>query len=472
MPKFSLSDFKKVILYFTLLIIVIPLSVTTVANGFFCNDESSSQCQIYKSISTGCFPTLGISAKAEYKSINANSCTMFKKYESDLDATASKYNTQTMKLNKYIMAGLIDRETRWGAAAGYLGTSGCDIIGDNGYGYGLAQMDKRAHPELGTNPQPNAKANLSTKKFGQEQFSWTSCKDSIQFIGAKLLATEDSFLEKYKAKLKESGINNKVGENGFEDSKASNGYLQYLILSYNGGATGALNNCSINKEGYVNESCTTGGNYSTDILTRAKEFFQCLNNREAKDNEVVTATPISATALKGRECMDKIQRANGVFAVSNSDLAVEVKKFVANTSSITPAPSPVPGEQQFDGQCVSLVKQYVVFLGSDGKTVGPWAADGPVLKAAQFKSNSPDAYKGFPVTSNYKPIPIYDYNQIESGDIILQTSTIAAVGHTGILLSKDGDNYKMYNQNPGAPKTNTYNKSVFLMAIRYVKKII
>jgi hypothetical protein len=463
---FSRVSLSTLVMYI-LLVVILPLvsivSITTVACS---RDEASNHCVTLQSISNGCIPKLNITAKAEYKFINSNSCSQFKTYLTDLQNTASKYSTPTLKLNEYIIAGIIDRETRWGSVASYSG-SGCDIRGDYGRGFGIAQMDWGAFPELRANPRQDTKVKLPTKKHGNEEFNWSSCKESIQFVGAYLLNRDESNKNTLKIQLTNAGLDATEGDNGFKNLITQKAYLQLLLNSYNAGI-GNIAQCKVNSSGFVSDACTTGQNYGSDVLNRAQEFYICLNNRKATDIELLQSYNRPDPLMKLEECWQEMNSPfnSNIDIPSNFIYSKDLKNYTIKTNQLLP--SPIPSEFVLYGESISLIKDYQKSIGANYEA---WGAQGPAQKWPRFMLGDKT---GFRDNDKYTTSAITNYDLLEPGDIIFMGEVASnPAGHTGIFVSKTNDKFTMFDQWVAAKRTpdaRLYSKSRFIGAIRYIKK--
>jgi hypothetical protein len=189
-------------------------------------------------------------------------CIMIKQYKDIIIKTAQKYSNDKLKITPEIIAGVMSRETRVGILIG-----GCKGYGDGGWGHGLSQADPR-----GVNlPRPNSDVGTSftqyTKKYGNETFVWSDCKDGINFIGAHLLSKSEQI------------------QNNYPQVK-SNLLLRMTLNAYNAGVAGLARGCL---DG--GDSCTTGGNYASDVINRANQTKGCLGNLSNIDKLALSNMP-------------------------------------------------------------------------------------------------------------------------------------------------------------------------------------
>jgi hypothetical protein len=469
--KFKLKYLNILIL---ILLIFSPIITVEAYSSIACIDKDSQECLNINSIKSGCISgfNLGISAKADYQFINAFQCTKFKQYLDNIKETALKYSTPKLKLNEFIIAGIISRESNFGAL-----TSDCNGYGDGGRGHGLAQIDSGNFPNKQPYQPQGIAIDSSTKKYGKESFVWSNCKDSIAFIGAHLLGKAEQIEAKgfsnWLNQIEKVGVSTKTKPDGsFEDSRASDLFMSGTIIAYNAGV-GGLNNCSINKDLSINEGCSTN-KYLTGVLDKSTEFFECLNNRRPAKEEVLAKTT-NQNKEKLEACMNKIKSNNDVSNVpSNYDFSNEVKKFISSTSG-SRVDSPVEGEQTegLNGQCVSLVKAYQKSIRAITEA---WAANYPRQKFREFNQSGNKA--GFRDNDKYRVATITDFDKLEVGDIMISdhdnNPSDDTVSHTGIFISKTQTNWTMYDQNTNTrgkiAGTTTYPKKDFIGAFRYLKK--
>ncbi|MGL4758685.1 MAG: hypothetical protein ACRCXZ_05085 [Patescibacteria group bacterium] len=264
---------------------------------FFCtvlssNIPSLAQNSNCSELDIVCKRRLACESKANTspKIITQKRCEKFFEYYKELTDASKKYSTPSLKLKPSTIAAVIDRESLWLYA---LKPNKCDGTGDNGWGHGLVQIDGYySTPILGRNGKKNTPVTKRTKKYGPERFNWSSCNESISYVGAHFMSVEDYSSPNLLTKLKQAGLNLERNENQtFKDSKIENAYLKLMLNAYNAGAYGTFNrnSCSVNNKAEVYDGCTTGKNYATDVLNRAKDFeiFEnnALNNNLIKKSE-------------------------------------------------------------------------------------------------------------------------------------------------------------------------------------------
>jgi hypothetical protein len=207
------------------------------------------------------------------KLIAKNRCERFLEYYDKLNETALKYSTPTLKLTPSLLSAIVDRESHWLYA---LKPNICEGTGDRGWGHGLVQIDGYySTPYLGRNGKKNKAISKQTKKYGAERFNWSSCNESLSYLGAYLLSIEESHSTNILKKLKQANLNTDINEDKtFKDKKVEEAYLKLILNSYNAGPYGTFvrNTCSVNSLAVVIDNCTTGKNYATDVLNRSNEF--------------------------------------------------------------------------------------------------------------------------------------------------------------------------------------------------------
>ncbi len=452
------------------IVVITTITFNNVKSHACENNAYSKECLTLNAISSGCIPNFQISASAEYKVINAQSCTKFKDYLADLDKSASKYSTPTLKLNKYLLAGIIQKESTWGQGGN---AKGCSIIGDNGNGYGIAQMDKSFNPGM----IQSGLGKKTTIQFGEESFRWDSCKESILYMGAYFRSIEDTGKKILVNKIAAAGINTKEDSNGFVDPKASKAYLQMILISYNAGLGGVTSKCTLKSDGYIDEgACNLYNpsgkyNYSTKVYEFMDDFFDCENNRRPVLGELEEANTQSGSSKKLEECMKKIRSTinASVNVPGNFNFSNLLRKYMSENTTHVSAPN---GSDY--GQCVSLVKHYQQFIGakSDPVWFGPNKTTdiGPVQKWEAYQQGDKT---GLDSNDKYEAMVVSDFNSLEVGDIILMNGS-TRYGHTGIFINKTSDSFDLFDQwvigGNKPPGKSTYNKSLFISAIRYIKK--
>jgi hypothetical protein len=254
----------RLLLTLMMVTLIFPLIATTV------QAQQTPECEYTCQVNNSC---KGESSKI-FKNINSSSCLKFKEYYQELVSASRKYSTPTLKLTPYVLSGLIDRETLWTKA---LKPATCGGYGDGDYGHGLVQIHgKFSTPKLETFSKTDVPVLKSTKKYGNEYFNWSSCNESINYLGAYLMNVEDAYGKALISKLANSTLNVMVdGSGSFVDYKTQYAYTQMLLNTYNAGGYGTIikDNCYINPLGQVFDNCTTGKDYSTDIITRAQDFY-------------------------------------------------------------------------------------------------------------------------------------------------------------------------------------------------------
>lgn len=150
-------------------------------------------------------------------------------YYPDPTARASAYLPQIQAASsatgvpESIIAAIGDRESLWGAALSPKGPGG---TGDNGNGLGLMQLDQRYNP-ISNWADPNANV----------------------LKGAQIYAS-------YYSQLQAAGVDPAI-------------LTRAAAAAYNGGVQGVLNAI---QSGADPDAATTGGDYGTDVVSRAAKF--------------------------------------------------------------------------------------------------------------------------------------------------------------------------------------------------------
>jgi len=128
-----------------------------------------------------------------------------------------------------LLAGIADRETRFGQTRGWNGTTGPSIMGDNGNAFGMWQVNRTYHPEI----------------------------VSLQWDDPQVNATEAGkvYMDAY-TNLQNNGVSADL-------------LTRAALDAYNAGWPTVL---SAIKSGADPDSVTTMGNYGTDVLGRAAKL--------------------------------------------------------------------------------------------------------------------------------------------------------------------------------------------------------
>jgi hypothetical protein len=447
-------------------------------------------------ISQGCLSNpFEISAKAEYKLIDGQQCTQFKKYLPELQKSALKYSSPKLELNEYIIAGIISRESKFGSL-----TNGCDGYGDDGNGHGIAQIDGRhSNPRLPPNGGQGTKVKYTTTKYGQEEFSWSSCIDSIYYIGAYLMNSASSVDALVTDQLRKANLNTELDSNGsFKDPKSKNAYLRQTLNSYNSGPSliTPIGNCTIQNNGSVNDSCTSQKDYSEKVLAKALEFIECLGNKaDKKIVDSLTSTDNSNQKLL--QCLNNNSSQKSLAIAgkniqlkpdsnSNEDINTLITQnkipynidytdnvnlfFSINVGQTLPVPPPEINTPGLNGQCVSLVKQWQVFIGGVSSA---WGANYPLeaFNDGYMKGNKLMAQDN----NKFTTFGFRTVNALRAGDLVMLDPSSSPSSHTGIATGViDNNQFEILDQNwdgnHGPSRKSKYSNSTFVGAIRYIKK--
>ncbi len=153
-------------------------------------------------------------------------------YASIIEEAAERYHLQPC-----IIAAIGSRESRWGLLLQPKGPGG---TGDGGWGCGLMQIDSRSH------------------EFARGD-KWQDPRENILY-GAKVLADSQSIIFKW--------CTNGLGEpvvKGFDRANL----LRYGLAAYNAGPLAVITCIRQCKD---IDLCTTGRDYSADVLNRAGWF--------------------------------------------------------------------------------------------------------------------------------------------------------------------------------------------------------
>jgi hypothetical protein len=187
------------------------------------------------------------------------------------------------------------------------------------------------------------------------------------------------------------------------------------------------------------------------------------------DNPVELKNQIDQSITREKYQLDEARRisiANQIVAtkafsnnIPNSNLSSKLNAFIGFTKGKIQH----DGNNNSYGQCVSLVKQWQLFL---EVPTGIWYGNYP--RQAYF------AYLGgynngiAPANSKYNIHVIQDVNNLQAGDIVVLTGYPS---HTGVATGNMSDTqYDLYEQNPGTPGIRGFSKNGFIGALRYVPK--
>jgi LAS superfamily LD-carboxypeptidase LdcB len=178
--------------------------------------------------------------------VTTEECAKLREYQKFIDEASSMYG-----IPRDFIGAILSRETRVGTIIG-----GCSGYGDNGFGHGLGQID----PSSGYLPGPNTPVGTPTtvKDKNGKTLIWSDCRDGIVFIGFYF----DRSVRDYGSELEQKGV-----------KKGSYEYWRQIANTYNAGKI-----CSIGTD-----SCTTGNDYGTDVMNRAADVKNCLENKGAPD---------------------------------------------------------------------------------------------------------------------------------------------------------------------------------------------
>jgi hypothetical protein len=238
---------------------------------------------------------LTIKSEAQSKNFAQAECELITKtYEPFLVAASNKYQWAPIPMSKYLLGALISRESRSGII---LQPRGCTGKGDKGRGHGLTQFDtssggsdygKNGNGSYSSVSMPSGSkirtklTGDALKKFGNEEFSWEDCQQSINYGAAHLIEQDGYYGRKIEQRIKNAGIDiGKDGNGMFVNIKATRAYTQLLFNSNNAGGAAAsdsgnrLGICSINPDGSVEDKCTTGGDYGKDALNLLVDVAKC-----------------------------------------------------------------------------------------------------------------------------------------------------------------------------------------------------
>jgi hypothetical protein len=193
---------------------------------------------------------------------------------------------------------------------------------------------------------------------------------------------------------------------------------------------------------------------------------------KAKENYEVNITKIryqisQATKIRiAQEQASQIEANNASYSPVNiptgGNFSSQLSSFISQTRGVRQN----DGSGGYYGECVSLVKQWQLFIGAQK---GVWPGGHPIAAYYSFLSG----YKSMAVSTNaYNVYVVQDPGSLKSGDIVVLTGYPS---HTGIAtgLNSSGT-YQLYEQNSpymGAPPSvQTHSNSSFIGALRYVPR--
>jgi len=156
----------------------------------------------------------------------------YQQYHPIVLAAAALHN-----LDWWVIAGLGSRESHWGLALIPKGPGGS---GDGGHGLGLMQIDSRSHEFARTGPWSDAEKNI--------EYGCQVLRQSLEVIKRR--------------------CTNSLGEAAVKYYQPDM-LISYGLAAYNAGPLAVL---TAIREGRDCDSCTTGGDYSSDVLNRAGWF--------------------------------------------------------------------------------------------------------------------------------------------------------------------------------------------------------
>lgn len=147
-------------------------------------------------------------------------------------------------------------------------------------------------------------------------------------------------------------------------------------------------------------------------------------------------------------------------SIESSNLSEQLSSFISSTKGI----SQHDGNGWSMGQCVSLVKRWQQFIGARS---GFWPGNYPAPAYYSFLGGNSSMA---PSSPSFRVVVVSDVNSIQAGDILITTGYPS---HTGIATGGKGNNtFDIYDQNSpvgSSPRFNTYPKSMFIGALRYIR---
>jgi hypothetical protein len=155
----------------------------------------------------------------------------------------------------------------------------------------------------------------------------------------------------------------------------------------------------------------------------------------------------------------------------NIDFSNTFTEFYTITNGkALPAPPPESDNSILFGECVSLVKQWQVYIGGER---GYWSLGYPVetFKELYLLGNKEMARDN----DKYITYGLGNVASIRAGDIIILDPSSSPSSHTGIATGAiDNNQFEILDQNwdgnHGPTRKSKYNNGTFVGAIRYIKK--
>jgi hypothetical protein len=427
---------------------------------------------------------------------DTNQCNEAKRLKNFLVEAANLYSSPELPISASLIAGLISKETEFGySGVGKLAIPGdyCSMWGDyregRYQGHGLGQID----PTSGlfntiTEAQKfegSVKPGVAIKLEDGKSYVWNDCRDGILLVAKHIQTKHKQNGALILEILKKGGMDTTRNREGaFSNPKTGVAYLRLVINSYNG----LSSSCKIVNE-EATDSCTTSGNYSKDILDKAVKFAACLgfstvmsqiifpnNTDQAKNiyNDV--------TSRKGKNCGVDLKFGSSEQSGKLESFIEFVKTLPSDCDKYTNEENDkvktvrvcgVPdGNGLIYGQCVSLAKQWQKYIGATHSSVWPSRGDDwPLYSYEEWKAGRNLALAR--PSPGYTIVAIDDYFELLPGDMLIAKFSGYSSSHVGIFVSFDKDNkekFILFDQNPNPPRQNTYSKSIFRGAIRYLKK--
>jgi hypothetical protein len=147
-------------------------------------------------------------------------------------------------------------------------------------------------------------------------------------------------------------------------------------------------------------------------------------------------------------------------SIESSDLSGQLSAFISSTKGVNQH----DGNGWSYGQCVSLVKRWQQYIGARS---GFWPGNYPAPAYYTFLGGNSSMAPNSP---SFRVVVVSDVNSLKAGDVLITTGYPS---HTGIATGGIGKGtFDIYDQNSpvgSGPRFNTYPKSMFIGALRYIK---
>jgi hypothetical protein len=474
-------------------------------------------------------------------------CLKLTKFRNYIIEAAATFSKPESPISPQLIAGILSRESNVGAAlqlqkpgdtdkCSGRGDPRIDPVSNNQiyFGFGLGQLDANSAEGKRIGPDGQFIINDKQAQIKGQWYNWFDCKGGIMVLASKLAGKMDLVTSRKKIieNLKAEGVDDsRNADKSFKDYRMTRGIVLASVNAYNAGNGPIINwVCKVNKDGKTDDSCTTNGNYSTDVYKRARLYAKCLglpdtekaiinpNNYGLTTQANILTSDDRCVALNSKNPNAKI---NGVWSKqfaefvkmytgvkdgSNPYFAFNNGEIVGNTNTIgIHGPSGAYTEET--GQAVAVPKQWGKFIGALDSDGVAWKCEANLTNTtancavptfeeakANIKNNSflnpkfkdqveitiidkyEDMEVGDVVFYNIYEQKVYKYKYVPKGettakevDIIVPTGTGVFSKYGDPKLIAERDKCIIFSQNPNPPAMNEINKNKWVGAIRYTK---